>query len=99
MTKNNAQSLTIEGTKSLDISIAVLFATLLDKQMLQSLIPGCRYIEKTHYQKTKAELLLQFGDKQCIYIFEIVATSIKPSSVIICSLNGNGGHAGNLIPV
>ena len=98
MTKHNIQTLTMERTKSPGISNC-FFATLLNTQLLQSLIPSCRYMARTGYQKTEAEILFRLYNKECAYIFEITNTKINPSSEIIISLVGKTGHAERFTPM
>ena len=90
----NIQSIFLEGTKTLEISKAEVFAALQNIKRLEELVPGCRYIERTEYNKSISEVLVKLDDKECIFLNKHWSTYIEPNSKITVSITGNSGPAG-----
>ena len=88
------QTIHLEDTKILEISPKTLFAALQNVKMLEKLVPGCKYIEKTKYKKSISEVLVNLENRECIFLNEHWTADIEPNSKITVSITGNSGPAG-----
>ena len=93
MTTSNIQNVSVAGKKSINIAVGQVFATLQNRAILKTLIPGCRYIEKKEYQKTVSGISINLGGREFLFVNQtdnnnnMVKDRIKFSKKINCFFN------------
>jgi len=98
MTTSNIQNVSVAGKKSINIAVGQVFATLQNRAILKTLIPGCRYIEKKEYQKTVSGISINLGGREFLFVNQTDNNNnnnmVKAPFNINTTVHGNGGPAG-----
>ena len=96
MTTSNTQNVSVAGKKSINIAVGQVFATLQNRAILKTLIPGCRYIEKKEYQKTVSGISINLGGREFLFVNQTDNNNnmVKAPFNINTTVHGNGGPVG-----